>query len=58
MKLKLGSEMKTLIFWATFITVFLLLLVIAYFMIDVTITTANNIDRNKTTNDRPVRKIT
>ena len=47
MKLKLGSEMKTLIFWATFITVFLLLLVIAYFMIDVTITTANNIDRNK-----------
>lgn len=47
MKIKLGSEMKTLIFWATFITVSLLLLVIAYFMIDVTITTANNIDRNK-----------
>jgi methyl-accepting chemotaxis protein len=47
MNRKLGSEMKTLIFWATSITVLLLLLVIAYFMIDITITTANNIDANK-----------
>ncbi len=47
MKRKLGSEMKKLIFWATFITLLLLIAVIAYFMVDVAMTTDDNIEQNK-----------
>jgi hypothetical protein len=47
MKRKLGSEMKKLIFWATFITLLLLIVVIAYFMVDVAVTTDNNLEQNK-----------
>ncbi len=47
MRKKLGKELRQLIIWATAITLSLFLLVVAYFMIDVAVTTSNNIDENK-----------
>ncbi len=47
MKRKLGSEMKKLIFWATFFTLLLFISVISYFLVDVAVTTSDNIEQNK-----------
>lgn len=47
MKHRLGNEMRQLIIWATTMTLLLLILVVGYFMIDVAVTSNNNIEKNK-----------
>lgn len=47
MKHGLGRELKQMVLWATVITLLLFILVIGYFMIDVAVTTNNNIEKNK-----------
>ena len=44
---KLGKELRQLIVWASVIILGLFALVVVYFMVDVAVTTSNNIDQNK-----------
>ena len=47
MKNRLGKELRQLIAWATTLVLLLFVLVIGYFMIDVAVTSHNNMEKNK-----------